>query len=132
MEIGKYNLEVIKQVSIDGTHAYEVSINNRTSFAVFTSPFGNCQTFGIRHFEYLVGSLNANNEDINKIIKGVKTLCGIYRPLLILDITNEVFKLIKDYVNIYSHTAYKNYNQHAMNLCLIDTVKTKDALASKE
>lgn len=131
MGIGDYKINVIAHVQIDGTNGYEVSVNNRTSFVVFTSPFGNCQSFGIRSFEYLIGSL-IKNEDISYVIKLVKEKLGFSRPLLVIDVRQEDLKSVKDFLNIYSEMPYKNYNSTKMNLCLIDTVKIKDVKTSKE
>lgn len=79
---------------------------------VIKSPFANCQIWSMAPFQSLFR--NGDFSEAANKLKEIKTGLFISKKLCQIDITNEIYEKVKDYLNIHCEMKYTNTNGHKM------------------
>ncbi len=90
-------ITAVRQPSTCHSSAYLVQIDELATCYVFESPFGNCQSFGIKQFNSLVANIEDLRE-LKRILIDIKSACFIAKPLLVIDICRAVYMKIRKHI----------------------------------
>lgn len=97
-----------------------VQINQGGSYVlVSANTFSNCQNFTIGAFNTFLCHVKPN--DRRTKIKELKELCGISKPLLIVDVNSSYITSINSSFEVLSVTRYTSSNYSSMAIIIIDT-----------
>lgn len=99
---------------------YQITINGVEKPNVNSNPFGNCQNFSIKNFNYVIHYAK-NKEKILDIIREIKEVCRCDKPYLVVDLGELYYNQVKDYLTFVVNTRYVNLTGSVMYMCIIDT-----------
>ncbi len=100
----------------------QVIVNTKGCYIlVGESTFGNCQSFTIGYFNYFMSAGFGSN--IKEKLRELKILCGIYKALLVVNVSVYYASRIRKIFHVVNEMKYTSSNGHRMVIMVIDTRK---------